>query len=159
TILSGDWGDGKPSLVNLFKPELTQVGAANSDLRYKERHTTSYASMIKLGRGVDVIDTPGTRRVVVRQRGHIPLSAAFLEYRALMNHGKLRECRHIDEAGCAALEAVKDGRISERRYGSYKGIVLGISGREGRTRDDSRETGGRGTEAVLIEGLELDDED
>ena len=159
TILSGHSGVGKSSLVNLFKPEITQVVEENSDIRYKGRHTTSYASMIKLGRGGYVIDTPGIRSFVLRERGPIELSYGFLEFRALMNQCKFRECRHIDEPACAVLDAVKDGRISERRYNSYKGILLGISGREGRTRDDSREAGGRGNISVALDEMELDDED
>ena len=161
TILSGHSGVGKSSLVNLFKPEITQVVEENSDIRYKGRHTTSYASMIKLGRGGYVIDTPGIRSFVLRERGPIELSYGFVEFRALMNQCKFRECRHIDEPECAVLEAVKKGTISERRHNSYKGILLGISGREGRTRDDSREASGRGVVSVPLSewNLESDEEE
>jgi ribosome biogenesis GTPase len=159
TILSGHSGVGKSSLVNLFRPEITQVVEENSDIRYKGRHTTSYASLIKLGRGGYVIDTPGIRSFVLRERGPIELSYGFVEMRALMNLCKFRECRHIDEPGCAVIEAVGRAEISERRYNSYKGMLLGLTGREGRTRDDSRATGGRdGSEAVTAFDLSLDDE-
>lgn len=156
TILSGHSGVGKSSLTNLFNPDITQVVEENSDIRYKGRHTTSYASMLKLGRGGYIIDTPGIRSFVLRERGPIELSYGFVEMRALMNQCKFRECRHIDEPGCAVLEAVKDGRISERRYNSYRGILLGLTGREGRTRDDSREAGGRGAEGELLDDFDLE---
>ncbi|MES2745364.1 MAG: ribosome small subunit-dependent GTPase A [Bdellovibrionota bacterium] len=159
TILSGHSGVGKSSLVNLFKPEITQVVEENSDIRYKGRHTTSYASMIKLGRGGYVIDTPGIRSFVLRERGPIELSYGFIEMRGLINKCKYRECRHIDEPECAVIESVKNGEISERRYNSYKGILLGLSGREGRTRDDSREMGGRDeSEGITAFDLSLEDE-
>ncbi len=143
TILSGHSGVGKSSLVNLFTPEIHQVVEENSNINYKGRHTTSYASMIKLGRGGYVIDTPGIRSFVLAGRGPIELSYGFVEMRALMNKCKFRECRHIDEPGCAVIQAVADGKISERRYKSYCGMLLGSTGREGRTRDDAKELGGR----------------
>lgn len=160
TILSGHSGVGKSSLINLFRPEIEQEVEENSNINYKGRHTTSYASMIKLGRGGYVIDTPGIRSFVLRERGPVELSYGFLEMRVLVNKCKFRECRHVDEPGCAVIQAVADGTISERRYNSYKGILSGVSGREGRTRDDSRETsgreGGRGDLEIDIE-VESDD--
>lgn len=157
TILSGHSGVGKSSLVNLFRPEIQQEVEENSNINYKGRHTTSYASMIKLGRGGYVIDTPGIRSFVLRERGPVELSYGFVEMRALVNKCKFRECRHIDEPGCAVIQAVADGAISERRYASYKGILSGISGREGRTRDDAKESGGREGSRGEFE-MEIDDE-
>jgi ribosome biogenesis GTPase len=139
TILSGHSGVGKSSLVNLFKPEITQEVEENSNIFYKGRHTTSYASMIKLGRGGYVIDTPGIRSFVLSDRNAIDLSHGFVELRSLMNCCKFRECRHIDEPECAVIKAVAAGQISERRYRSYKGMLLGDTGRQGRTRDENIE--------------------
>ena len=139
TILSGHSGVGKSSLANLFKPEIEQEVEPNSRIFYKGRHTTTYASMIKLGRGGYVIDTPGIRSFVLSDRSAVDLSYGFVEMRALINQCKFRECRHVDEPGCAVMKAVAEGTISERRHRSYKGILLGESGREGRTRDDGNE--------------------
>jgi ribosome biogenesis GTPase len=91
--------------------------------------------MIKLGRGGYVIDTPGIRSFVLSERNAIDLSHGFVEMRVLMNQCKFRECRHIDEPDCAVIKAVAAGEISERRYKSYKGILLGDTGRQGRLRD------------------------
>ncbi len=139
TILSGHSGVGKSSLVNLFKPEITQEVEENSNIFYKGRHTTSYASMIKLGRGGYVIDTPGIRSFVLSERSAVELSHGFIELRAYINRCKFRECRHIDEPDCAVMKAVAEGMISERRYRSYQGMLLGDTGRQGRTRDDNTE--------------------
>jgi ribosome biogenesis GTPase len=141
TILSGHSGVGKSSLVNLFRPEIEQEVEPNSEIFYKGRHTTTYASMIKLGRGGYVIDTPGIRSFVLEDRGPIELSYGFVEMRGLMNQCKFRECRHIDEPDCAVRAAVAAGRISERRYRSYCGILQGDTGRQGRTRDDLQDEG------------------
>ncbi len=141
TLLSGHSGVGKSSLVNLFRPEIQQDVEPNSDIFYKGRHTTTYASMIRLGRGGYVIDTPGIRSFVLGDRSAIELSYGFVEIRALMGQCKFRECRHVDEPDCAVREAVATGSISERRYRSYVSIMQGETGREGRTRDDFREEG------------------
>ena len=141
TILSGHSGVGKSSLVNMFNPEIVQDVEENSDIFYKGRHTTTYASLIKLGKGGYVIDTPGIRSFVLGQRDAIALTHGFIELRAYMGKCKFRECRHIDEPGCAVLEALAEGKITDRRYRSYLGLLLGDTGREGRTRDDTSEQG------------------
>lgn len=139
TILSGHSGVGKSSLVNMFNPEIVQDVEENSDIFYKGRHTTTYASLIKLGKGGYVIDTPGIRSFVLDQRDAISLTHGFIELRAYMGKCKFRECRHMDEPGCKVLEALAEGKISERRYRSYIGLLLGDTGREGRTREDTIE--------------------
>ena len=144
TILSGHSGVGKSSLVNMFNPEIVQDVEENSDIFYKGRHTTTYASLIKLGKlgkGGYVIDTPGIRSFVLGERDAISLTHGFIELREYMGKCKFRECRHIDEPGCAVLDALANGKITERRYKSYLGLLLGDTGREGRTRDDTSEQG------------------
>ena len=84
TILSGHSGVGKSSLVNMFNPEIVQDVEENSDIFYKGRHTTTYASLIKLGKGGYVIDTPGIRSFVLGQRDVIALTHGFIELRAYM---------------------------------------------------------------------------
>ena len=144
TILSGHSGVGKSSLVNMFNPEIVQDVEENSDIFYKGRHTTTYASLIKLGKlgkGGYVIDTPGIRSFVLDERDAISFTHGFIELREYMGKCKFRECRHIDEPGCAVLDALANGKITERRYKSYLGLLLGDTGREGRTRDDTSEQG------------------
>ena len=136
SILSGHSGVGKSSLINLYRPEIVQEVEPNSDIFYKGRHTTTYASFIKLGVGGYVIDTPGIRSFLLGRRNAIELSYAFREFRPFMGQCKFRECRHIDEPGCVIIDAVAEGTITQRRYRSYKGLLLGDTGREGRIRDD-----------------------
>lgn len=135
TLLSGHSGVGKSSLINEFKPEIIQEVEPNSDIFYKGRHTTTYASLIKLAAGGAVIDTPGIRSFVLDDRSVIELSYGFREIRQLMSACKFRECRHIDEPQCAVLAALEQGKLSERRYRSFKAMLLGESGREGRAGD------------------------
>jgi ribosome biogenesis GTPase len=135
SMLSGHSGVGKSSLVNLFEPELVQAVEKNDDIFYKGRHTTSYASFIKLGTGGYVIDTPGIRSFVLQELSHRELAFGFLELRDFAGKCKFQGCRHLDEPGCSVREAVENGLISRRRYQSYRGILQGTTGREGRVRD------------------------
>lgn len=136
TILSGHSGVGKSSLVNHFKPEIAQEVEPDADIFYKGRHTTTYASLIKLSMGGYVVDTPGIRSFLLGERSAIELSYAFREFRPFLGQCKYRECRHIDEPDCKVLEALQSGKITKRRYQSYKGLLLGDTGRQGRVRDD-----------------------
>ena len=135
TLLSGHSGVGKSSLVNLFKPEIIQTVEEDDNIFYKGRHTTSFASFIKLGTGGYVIDTPGIRSFTFEEKTAIELSHCFVEFRPLLGKCKYRECRHMDEPECKVLAAVAAGTISRWRYKSYLGILLGATGREGRIRD------------------------
>jgi ribosome biogenesis GTPase len=138
SMLSGHSGVGKSSLVNLFDPELVQAVEKNDDIFYKGRHTTSYASFIKLGTGGYVIDTPGIRSFVLQELGHRDLAYGFPEFRELVQNCRYRECRHLDEPQCGIKVAVEAGTIDPRRYASYRGILLGTTGREGRVRDTAK---------------------
>jgi ribosome biogenesis GTPase len=142
TLLSGHSGVGKSSVINLFDPEIVQMVEPDEDIFYKGRHTTTFASFIKLGKAGKgrktlgyAIDTPGIRSFTFEEKSAIELSHCFVEMRPFLGQCKFRECRHIDEPDCLIRAAVDDGRISRARYKSYLGILLGATGREGRIRD------------------------
>lgn len=134
SLVSGHSGVGKSSLVNLMKPEIKQDVESDS-IFYKGRHTTTYASLIKLGTGGYVIDSPGIRSFAIEERSAVELSWCYVEMRPYIGKCKYRECRHVDEPECAVIEAVRSGEITEERYKSYIGILTGATGREGRMRD------------------------
>ena len=131
SLLSGHSGVGKSSLVNLMRPELKQE-VETEEILQKGRHTTSYASFIKLGIGGYVIDTPGIRSFLIRERTPLELSLGFREFQPYIGQCKFRKCTHIEEPNCAILAAVTAGNISPWRYKSYLGILTGATGREGR---------------------------
>ena len=135
TLLSGHSGVGKSSLINSFDPEIVQPVEENSDIFYKGRHTTTFASFIKLGTGGYVIDTPGIRSFTFHERRAKELAWCFVEFRPFLGQCRYRECGHLEEPSCAIIEAVRQGLISSARYKSYGAILKGASGREGRLRD------------------------
>jgi len=137
SLLSGHSGVGKSSLLNLYKPEIIQDIEPDANIFYKGRHTTSYASLIKLGTGGYMIDTPGIRSFCFDEKSTIDLTYSFRDFRPFLGKCKFRECRHVDEPECPVLEAVQNGQIPEWRYRSFLAIFSGASGREGRIRDIS----------------------
>ena len=138
TLVSGHSGVGKSSLVNGMEPEIVQ-DVEDEEIFYKGRHTTTYASLIHLGQGGYVVDTPGIRSFCIEEMDAIRLSWCFREFRPFLGKCQFRECNHRSEPDCAIKDAVSEGLISEWRYRSYLGILLGATGREGRMRDISLE--------------------
>ena len=132
SLFSGHSGVGKSSVINLFDPEIVQEVEENSDIFYKGRHTTTFASFIKLGIGGYVIDTPGIRSFVIQSLDPPTLSFGFRDFREYIGKCEFRACRHMDEPGCRIAKAVSEGNIPEWRYRNYVGILSGHSGREGR---------------------------
>ena len=134
SLISGHSGVGKSSIANLLEPEIEQ-DVEDVEIFYKGRHTTSYASLIKFGNRGFVVDTPGIRSFCIDERSASELQYCFRELRPLIGKCKYRECRHINEPMCAVKQALENGEISEWRYRSFLGILLGATGREGRIRD------------------------
>jgi ribosome biogenesis GTPase len=137
SLVSGHSGVGKSSLLNLYKPEIIQDIEPDDNIFYKGRHTTSYASLIKLGTGGYMIDTPGIRSFCFEEKSSIDLTYSFRDFRPFLGKCKFRECRHVDEPECTVMAAVESGQIPEWRYRSFLAIFSGASGREGRIRDIS----------------------
>lgn len=137
TLFSGHSGVGKSSLVNLFEPEIEQEVEPDEDIFYKGRHTTTYASLIKLS-GLEsayIVDTPGIRSFCIKELDSIALTDCFPDLRPLAEKCQYRECRHVEEPVCGVRDAVENGDLPEYRYKSYLAVLLGASGREGRMRE------------------------
>lgn len=122
TLVSGHSGVGKSSLVNSLVPEADLRTGNISDWSDKGKHTTTFAEMIVLPFGGYLIDTPGIRELGIVDIEKAELSHFFPEMRALLNACRFHNCRHINEPGCAVLEALKAGEIEPTRYDNYLSI-------------------------------------
>ena len=133
SLVVGHSGVGKSSIVNHLSPEIMQ-DVEQLDIFRKGRHTTTYASLIKIGIGGHIIDTPGIRSLILKENdvNALSLTWGFVEMRPYLNQCKFRECRHHTEPDCAIIAAVDKGAISKKRYQSYLNLLLGQTGREGR---------------------------
>lgn len=123
TVLAGQSGVGKSTLLNQIEPELgLRVGAVSRD-NDKGRHTTTAAQLIPLRAGGFVVDTPGIRQFQLWDITGPEVAGLMPDFRPYVSHCRYPNCRHLAEDGCAVKEAVADGRIDARRYDSYCNLI------------------------------------
>lgn len=123
TVFAGSSGVGKSSLLNALLPGLDlrvgDVGARSG----RGRHTTTAGQLIPLTGQSFLADTPGVQNFEPAALEPGELSGVFREFRPFLGNCRFANCRHRDEPGCAVREAVKDGRLSERRHESYLALL------------------------------------
>lgn len=126
SVLVGQSGVGKSSLINrLVAGASAKVGelAGGGTMG---RHTTTAALMYSVGAGGRLIDTPGVREFVPV----IPaarIDHGFLELRREALGCRFSDCRHVGEPDCAIKAALAEGRISARRYASYRRLLSSLT--------------------------------
>jgi ribosome biogenesis GTPase len=125
TLFTGPSGVGKSSLVNTIEPGMAIKTGLISDATGKGRHTTSASHLYPLSEGGWLADSAGIRALASLNIPQDELAWCFIEFRPYLGECLYSDCEHIDEAGCAILQAVKDGVISERRHKSYVRMLLG----------------------------------
>jgi ribosome biogenesis GTPase len=125
TLFSGHSGVGKSSLINRLLPDLDLRTHMVSEWSDKGMHTTTFAEMFELPQGGYIIDTPGIRELGIIDIEKEVLSHFFPEMRERMNQCRFNNCRHINEPGCAVLDALEEGEIAQSRYDSYLSIYHG----------------------------------
>ena len=123
TVLSGLSGVGKSTLINKVEPGLNLKTAVISDAHDSGKHTTTFAEMFPLTGGGCIIDTPGVRSFGVVDMKKEEISHFFPEIFACAENCRFYNCTHTHEPGCAVLEAVETGEVSESRYASYLSMM------------------------------------
>jgi len=129
SVLTGQSGVGKSSLLNAVEPGLGIRTAEVSKRTRKGRHTTTFATLHSLSGGGFVVDTPGIREFGIWDMQPAELAGYFVEMQPLVEHCRYPSCTHDHEPGCAVAAAVDAGAISQERYGSYLAILASL--REG----------------------------
>lgn len=129
TLFSGHSGVGKSSLINALLPGKELKTGSVSEWSDKGQHTTTFAEMFALPQGGWIVDTPGIRELGVIDIEPQELGHFFPEMLSILNNCKFNNCRHINEPGCAVLEAVENGQIAPSRYESYLSIYHGNDSR------------------------------
>ena len=123
TLLSGNSGVGKSTLVRAIDPSLDIRTAEISESFHKGRHTTTFSTMYALGDGGYIIDTPGVKGFGLIDIDDKELWHYFPEMISRAGECRFFNCTHTHEPGCAVVEAVKDSDIAFSRYESYLKIL------------------------------------
>ncbi len=123
SVLVGQSGVGKSSLINALLPGVDLRVGALSGTRNKGVHTTTTAQLFHLSCGGSLIDSPGIREFGLWHMDRDQIEAGFIEFRPLLGHCRFRDCKHREEPGCALLAAVARGEVSELRLHSYRRIL------------------------------------
>ncbi|MBQ2727878.1 MAG: ribosome small subunit-dependent GTPase A [Alistipes sp.] len=119
TLLSGNSGVGKSTLVRAIDPTLDIRTGDISESHHKGRHTTTFSTMYPLRDGGFVIDTPGIKGFGLLDIDNDELWHYFPEMMYFGQACRFYNCTHIHEPGCAVVAAIEAGEIAEQRYESY----------------------------------------
>ena len=123
TLVSGNSGVGKSTLIQTIDPSLDIRIGEISDSHHKGRHTTTFSTMYPLAEGGAVIDTPGIKGFGLLDIDDAELWHYFPEMMRVAPGCRFYNCTHTHEPGCAVVEAVKAGEIAWSRYESYLKIL------------------------------------
>ena len=124
TLLSGNSGVGKSTLLNRLNPSLSLKTKKISEYHEQGKHVTTFPEMHPLPGGGYVIDTPGIRGFGVIDFDRNEIYHFFPEIFRASSGCRFYNCMHLDEPGCAVRSAVADNEIALWRYKSYVSIIL-----------------------------------
>lgn len=123
SLLAGNSGVGKSSLVNAVAPEIAAKVGEISKTHDTGMHTTTYSEMFEFMPGSYIVDTPGVKGFGTYDMEAEEISHYFVEFFELSKDCRYGNCTHTHEPGCAVLEALEKGEIAPSRYQSYLSML------------------------------------
>lgn len=123
TLLSGNSGVGKSTLLNLLIPDAEAKTAEISTAHDAGMHTTTFSQMYFLPFGGSLIDTPGIKGFGTFDMEREEVSHYFREIFKTSVDCRFGNCTHTHEPGCAVLQAIAEGKIAESRFNSYLSML------------------------------------
>ena len=123
SVLVGQSGMGKSTLVNALIPD---AGAATREISQaldSGKHTTTHATLYHINTTTHLIDSPGLQEFGLAHLGKDEIAHAFPEFRPWLGQCRFRDCRHDREPDCALTKALARGEITAERFRLYQRIV------------------------------------
>lgn len=122
SILVGQSGMGKSTLVNALIPDAQAATREISTALDSGKHTTTHARLYELAAGGWLVDSPGLQAFGLAHLSAEELAQSSIELRPLLGRCRFRDCHHDAEPGCALREAVNENRIDRQRFEHYQSI-------------------------------------
>ncbi len=123
SLLSGNSGVGKSTLLNALIPDVEVRTAEISEAHDVGMHTTTFSQMFDLPQGGEIIDTPGIKGFGTFDMEPEEVGHFFREIFQTGSGCRFGNCTHTHEPGCAVVKAVEEGRIARSRFISYLGML------------------------------------
>lgn len=126
SVLVGQSGMGKSTIVNALLPQSTVRTQEVSSVLDSGKHTTTAAHLYHLDAHSDLIDSPGLQEFGLNHLNIEELEHAFIEFRPYLGNCRFNNCKHLHEPDCAVINAVESGEISPVRLAFYQAMTQEI---------------------------------
>jgi len=124
SVLTGQSGMGKSTLINALLPEARAATREISSVLDSGKHTTTLSRLYALDGASSIIDSPGLQEFGLSHLTHEDIENGLIEFRPCLDRCRFRDCQHDAEPDCAVRAAVDAGAISGLRYQHYRNIAL-----------------------------------
>ena len=124
SIIVGQSGVGKSSIINQLSKDSRQRTSDVSKGTGEGRHTTVNSVMLDISDGGRVIDSPGVRDYAPATQTNEQVATSFREIKETGYNCRFANCQHLKEPNCAVKEGVEAGTIDQRRYESYRRLIV-----------------------------------
>ena len=128
TVLVGQSGMGKSTIINALFPDAHVATREISAFLASGRHTTTQARLYRLNADTTLIDCPGLQEFGLHHLAHQDIEAGFVEFRSFLGQCRFQNCRHLSEPGCALAQAAATGAIHPRRLEMFRRISRAETG-------------------------------
>ena len=122
SVLVGQSGMGKSTLINALLPEAQAAVREISEALDSGKHTTTHARLYRLGGDTSLIDSPGMQEFGLSHLSRAEIEQGFREFHPHLDKCRFRDCRHDREPDCALRAAVDAGRIAQRRLQQFHAL-------------------------------------